>query len=137
VNARRIGVLATLVAAVGVAMVCGIGVHSVIRSAAHPSPSASWTSYSPVPPDELPTGSATHPLRVADGQFEVGTDIPAGKYKTAGSSGANCYYEVDKDLSGSLTGVITNGNTTGPAYATLRAGNYFKVQGCKPWQKVG
>lgn len=87
---------------------------------------------------ETPAGPLT---TVGDGDFEVGVDMAAGKYKTQGpeDEGDSCYYEVH-DESGDFKGIKKNGNLSGPGNVTLKKGDYFKsgqgfTKGCV-WTKV-
>ena len=137
---KKTALFVTLGAMIAIVLVCGLGVHAVMTSTTATSPATTGTWTGPYDPKTgIPTSAtaAPHTLLVADGQYLVGKDIPAGRYHTAGAVGAGCYYEVAKDSSGALTSIVTNGNTVGPHYAMLAAGQLFTSQGCKPWQKVG
>lgn len=82
---------------------------------------------------ELPLATAEH---VPDGMWLVGTDIPAGTYRTMGPAKSvipNCYWERLANASGEFDSIIANGNETGPASVTVLAGEYFAPQGCLPW----
>lgn len=74
---------------------------------------------------------------IADGTYEVGTDVTPGKYKTTGPTtglGAigMCYWErTGKDGS-----IIANNVGKGPDVVTIKAGDgSFKTTGCEPWHK--
>lgn len=102
------------------------------------SASAPATSNSPASPSALsPTTPAGIP---GDGTFAVGSDIKPGTYRTSGAEGStipNCYWERDKDLSGTFDSIITNGNSTGPAIVQISSTDAaFKTSGCQPWTLV-
>lgn len=64
-----------------------------------------------------------------DGVYKVGSDIKAGTYKTSGSTG--CYYAVLNSTD--TTDIATNNNVDGPAFVTVRPGQYFQTQTCADW----
>lgn len=76
---------------------------------------------------------------VTDGTYLVGKDIPAGMYRTLGvlpGSGTQlCIWERAKDDSGSYDSFLDSRSGTGPDRVTLRAGEYFRTDGCKPWTR--
>ena len=66
-----------------------------------------------------------------DGLYEVGEDIPAGKYKTTGKVG--CYYAV---LNSTDTHDIAhNNNIDGAATVTVKKGDYLELSRCAEWRK--
>lgn len=77
---------------------------------------------------------------VPEGMYAVGSDIPAGTYRTAGADPSspipNCYWERLNSTSGEFDAIITNGNETGPKTVTLNAGEWFSSTGCQPWALV-
>lgn len=74
--------------------------------------------------------------QVTDGVYEVGKDAAAGVYRTAGPSGAGCYYAW-KTSTASDADIIDNNIVNGPATVTLRNGQVFESNGCQVWNKVG
>ncbi|SFF52565.1 hypothetical protein SAMN05216251_117139 [Actinacidiphila alni] len=73
-----------------------------------------------------------------DGEYLVGDDIAAGTYRTAGpQDGIPCYWERDKDSSGSFASIIANDTVSGTGRVTLRKGEVFKTERCTTWKKVG
>lgn len=62
------------------------------------------------------------------GHYKVGQDIPAGEYYVKCSS-SNLYVEIASDSSGSLDSIISNLNTNGGVYVTVKDGEYLKVTG--------
>ncbi|MFD0328325.1 hypothetical protein ACFQZC_08960 [Streptacidiphilus monticola] len=74
-----------------------------------------------------------------DGEYLVGEDMKPGTYKTKGPADAaipNCYWERDKDSSGSFSSIIANDNLSGTGRVTVRKGEVFKTNGCQDWVKV-
>jgi len=66
-----------------------------------------------------------------NGVYEVGVDIPAGKYKTSGKVG--CYYAV---LNSSDTFDIANNNIVdGVATVTVKDGDYLELSRCAEWRR--
>ena len=66
-----------------------------------------------------------------DGVYEVGVDIIAGTYKTAGTP--SCYWEK-APLTG--TSIIDNDLPGGPSTVAIEEGILFKSQGCGTWSRV-
>lgn len=70
-----------------------------------------------------------------DGTHQVGTDIPAGTYRTNGQDG--CYWERLRGTGGSFSDIIANDNATGPAIVTIaRTDAAFKSQNCGTWSRL-
>lgn len=63
-----------------------------------------------------------------NGMYKVGKDIKAGEYKVV-SSGGLAYFEVRKNSSGSLEGIVSNDNFEGEKYVTVKDGQYIKLNG--------
>lgn len=76
---------------------------------------------------------------VTDGTYLVGKDIPAGTYRTLGvapdSTTELCIWELAKDDSGGYDAFIDSRSGTGPDRITLKAGQVFRTDGCRPWTK--
>jgi hypothetical protein len=124
-----LGVLSALLAACSTQS----GRASVPASAAT---SAIGASSSPAAPSPSPAPSTPAGIP-GDGTFAVGSDIKAGTYRTPGAATGDCYWERDKDLSGTAEGIIANGNSTGPAIVqVLSSDAAFKTSGCQPWTQV-
>lgn len=67
-----------------------------------------------------------------DGTHVVGKDVPAGTYRTRG--GANCYWARLKSFSGSVSAILANANTSGPAVVTIaRTDKGFESARCGTW----
>lgn len=87
-------------------------------------------------PPAKPAGPATS---FGDGTYEVGKDILPGTYAaTVPTDSFGCYWEREKDLTGSFESIISNGNGTSGAHmkVTIAATDKgFKSQGCGTWAK--
>jgi hypothetical protein len=72
-----------------------------------------------------------------DGDFQVGSDIKPGTYRTTGNSDGMCYWERAKDASGETDSVLANDNVTGTSYVTVKATDkVFKTSDCEDWEAV-
>ncbi|MEU0410229.1 hypothetical protein ABZ307_20745 [Streptomyces griseorubiginosus] len=72
-----------------------------------------------------------------DGDFQVGSDIKPGTYRTVGNSDGMCYWERAKDASGEVDSLLANDNVTGTSYVTVKAGDkLFKSSDCNDWEAV-
>lgn len=71
-----------------------------------------------------------------DGTYLVGSDIQPGTYRSVSNSG--CYWARLSDLSGTLSGIITNNNADGQIVVTIRSGDKaFESTRCSQWLKIG
>jgi hypothetical protein len=72
-----------------------------------------------------------------DGDFQVGSDIKPGTYRTTGNSDGMCYWERAKDASGEMDSVLANDNVTGTSYVTVKpTDKVFKSSDCSDWEAV-
>ncbi|MGW1726308.1 hypothetical protein ACWCQK_25625 [Streptomyces sp. NPDC002306] len=72
-----------------------------------------------------------------DGEFQVGSDVKPGTYRTTGNSDGMCYWERAKDASGELDSLLANDNVSGTSYVTIKATDkLFKSSGCTDWEAV-
>ncbi|MGV9286458.1 hypothetical protein [Streptomyces sp. NPDC003719] len=72
-----------------------------------------------------------------DGDFEVGSDVKPGTYRTTGNTDGMCYWERAKDASGELDSLLANDNVTGTSYVTVQpTDKFFKSNGCGDWEAV-
>ncbi|MFI6107339.1 hypothetical protein [Streptomyces sp. NPDC051310] len=90
---------------------------------------------------QQPAGQQEQPKKAAaiegDGDFEVGTDVKPGLYRTSGNEDGLCYWERAKDASGETDSILANDNVTGTSYVTIKAGDkIFKTSDCKDWEAV-
>jgi hypothetical protein len=101
-----------------------------------PQQRAPTTAVAPAPTPTPPGGAATS---IRDGTYEVGKDIAAGRYKTAGpptnATIRNCRWQSAKDDSGELRSIISSGDTQGPGSVTVKAGEFFQTSGGCTWTK--
>ncbi|MFJ3672321.1 hypothetical protein ACIPSE_38280 [Streptomyces sp. NPDC090106] len=73
-----------------------------------------------------------------DGEFQVGTDVKPGTYRTTGNTDGMCYWERAKDASGEMDSLLANDNVTGTSYVTVKATDkLFKSSDCNDWEAVG
>ncbi|MFF9022325.1 hypothetical protein [Streptomyces eurythermus] len=72
-----------------------------------------------------------------DGDYQVGTDIKPGTYRTTGNTDDTCYWERAKDASGGPDSILANDNVTGTSYVTIKATDkVFRTDGCADWEAV-
>ena len=72
-----------------------------------------------------------------DGDFQVGSDVKPGTYRTTGNSDGMCYWERAKDAKGEMDSILANDNVSGTSYVTIKATDkLFKSSGCKDWKAV-
>ena len=73
-----------------------------------------------------------------DGDFQVGSDIKPGTYRTTGNTDDMCYWERAKDASGEMDSLLANDNVSGTGYVTVKATDkLFTSSGCNDWEAVG
>jgi hypothetical protein len=84
---------------------------------------------------DVPVTPAPTFVTFTDGNYQVGSDIQPGTYRTrTGSPG--CYYERLKGFSGTLGDILANNNTDNPAIITiLPTDKGFNSQNCGTWTK--
>lgn len=70
---------------------------------------------------------------IGDGLFQVGADIKAGRYHTAGAA-SGCYWA--KLRSSDTSNIADNSNSPGPQTIVIDSA-YFQSTGCGTWTKVG
>lgn len=72
-----------------------------------------------------------------DGDFQVGSDVKPGTYRTTGNTDGMCYWERAKDSSGEVDSLLANDNVTGTSYVTVKATDkLFSSSGCADWEAV-
>lgn len=87
-----------------------------------------------------PSGPVT---TFTEGTYEVGVDVEAGKYKTAGPSEpgdlwTGCYYARLSGTDGELGSILANENFEGQNTVTIKSSDVaFEANGDCVWQKVG
>ncbi|CAL9468229.1 hypothetical protein [Streptomyces sp. enrichment culture] len=71
------------------------------------------------------------------GEYQVGSDIRPGTYRSTGNSDGLCYWERAKDASGEVDSLLANDNVTGTAYVTLKpTDKLFTSSDCADWEAV-
>ncbi|MFI6357423.1 hypothetical protein ACIBJF_33410 [Streptomyces sp. NPDC050743] len=72
-----------------------------------------------------------------DGEYQVGSDVKPGTYRTTGNSDDMCYWERAKDAKGEMDSLLANDNVTGTSYVTVKpTDKIFKSSGCEDWEAV-
>ncbi|MGV4984161.1 hypothetical protein ACVB8X_15655 [Streptomyces sp. NRAIS4] len=72
-----------------------------------------------------------------DGEYQVGSDVKPGTYRTSGNTDDMCYWERAKDAKGETNSLLANDNVTGTSYVTVKpTDKIFKSNGCKDWEAV-
>lgn len=66
-----------------------------------------------------------------DGLYRVGSDIPAGTYRTPG--GDSCYFAILNSTDSN--DISDNNNFSGPEIVTLNQGKYFDAEGGCTWAR--
>lgn len=111
---------------------------SPVPSQTAPVASAPPVSSAPAAP-VVPSAPAGPVTEVEDGTYQVGTDMVAGRYKTAGPPAGSampmCYFARSKDDSGELGSIIANDIAQGPSSVTVKAGEFVKLSGGCTWTK--
>ncbi|MFI0812877.1 hypothetical protein [Streptomyces echinatus] len=72
-----------------------------------------------------------------DGEYQVGSDVRPGTYRTVGNTDGMCYWERAKDASGEMDSLLANDNVNGTSYVTVKATDkVFKSNDCEDWEAV-
>jgi hypothetical protein len=132
-------IITAIAGAVIVLACCGGGaaLFSGMGAPDNPTPTPVATT---VPVNSEPSAlKPTQAKSVKDGEWLVGTDVPAGRYQSSGPSGDfMCYWQLTTEP-GAQPGektFLTNDSPPGHAYVTLRKGQYFQTSHCGPWTLV-
>jgi len=142
---------AILAALAGMALLCAIPAFHASLNGNH----STRTTVTPVAPTSLgaPAASDTGPrtmgtppsgskiLITRDGTYLVGSDIPAGQYRTVvpGDS-IGCYWARLRNTSGQFDAIIANGiaERGEQTIITISAGDKaFSTRGCGRWEAIG
>ena len=94
--------------------------------------------------DYLPTASSpalptTTNGGITDGTYVIGTDMPAGTYRTAGPANGlgACVWQRLANTSGDFNAAIAQNVTAGPDVVTVApTDKAFTTTGCQSWSKV-
>jgi hypothetical protein len=145
-------VAAVLAACLGVAVAANDAAESPPALAAATSPAATtspnpngWQadSVSPsaapastqVSPSARPVAPAWKPASVGDGVWTVGTDMPAGTYRSTGVS-SMCYWEITKTGSNGSDIIANDLPSGGHPQVTLKRGQDFGTNDCGTWVQL-
>ncbi|MET9733096.1 hypothetical protein ABZZ79_21355 [Streptomyces sp. NPDC006458] len=72
-----------------------------------------------------------------DGDYQVGSDIEPGTYRSTGNTDAMCYWESAKDASGEMDSLLANDNVSGTGYVTVKpTDKLFTSSDCGDWEAV-
>ncbi|MEV0176515.1 hypothetical protein AB0I00_36080 [Streptomyces sp. NPDC050803] len=72
-----------------------------------------------------------------DGDFQVGSDVKPGTYRSTGNTDGLCYWERAKDSSGEMDSLLANDNVVGTSYVTVKATDkLFTSSDCNDWEAV-
>ncbi|HET9256615.1 MAG TPA: hypothetical protein VFO16_15645 [Pseudonocardiaceae bacterium] len=131
--------IALFVLIVGVAFSYPKGTHPSNPFPSNPATQRAAEAATPEPTESpKPAGPATS---FGDGVFIVGTDIVAGKYKSAGpkpGGDGKCVWFRRKDTTGDRGTIIARNISRGPQTVTIsRTDGAFESFGCQDWRKVG
>lgn len=100
------------------------------------TPAAPAVPAAPAAPAPAASGPAS---TVSDGKYQVGTDMAAGRYKTAGPSGSGaldmCYVARNRNDSGEFGAIIANQLVQGPSSVTVKKGEFAEFSGGCTWTK--
>ncbi len=127
-----------VVVAIGAAMGGGGGEDTKTPEAKSSAPADAGSKGSG---DKAPESKAPEKPKAAtvdgDGDFEVGSDVKPGLYRSTGNKDAECYWERAKDASGEVDSILANDNVTGTAYVEIKASDkLFKSTSCGTWEAV-
>jgi hypothetical protein len=79
---------------------------------------------------------AEHGKTFGDGVWIMPDEMPFGTYRAPG--GNNCYYEVLRNFSGNLSGIITNDVSVKNPIVTISSNAAgFSTDGCGEWTRIG
>jgi hypothetical protein len=99
---------------------------TVATSSVTTPPAPPTTQAAPPPPPPKPT--------IREGTWTVGTDFPAGTYRTIGA-GSACYWKITKSGSND-SDIVNNHIGGGNLTVTLSSGQDFTTERCGTWTKV-
>lgn len=130
-----------------VVALCGFGTligGTIAASNADPSPPAriatTAESTAPVSRTESPVSESTAPksptvVTIQDGTWTIGTDKPAGVYRSSGPE-EFCYWAILKTGSNGNDIIANDLPRGGHPQVTLKKGQDFETDNCGTWTKV-
>lgn len=133
---RLVFLFLAVVAVVGVCTY-GLGMAVVMGSGTVSSPAVA-PSVSPDPePLGDPAAITEKPKGIGEGTYEVGPDVSPGKYRTAGAEPSVlqlCSWTIRAANGEPVDFGVIDGEDE-PANVTLKKGQEFQTNGCKPWMR--
>lgn len=131
----------TVLSAIGL-VICVVWA-AAFGSAAESLPAAPTSpSFTSLPTAQTGAGTTVPALpdgSYGDGMYEVGAELPAGTYKTAGPSSdsalASCYWAKYSDATGSFEALTSNDIVEGRSTVTIKPGGYMEFSGGCSWTK--
>lgn len=101
-------------------------------------PAGATTSTTTETTAEAPVKAVGPATTMESGVYQVGVDVAAGQYKTAGPEGGiGCYWARLKNDSGAFEAIISNGNLEGQGSVTVNDGEFVELSGDCIWNRVG
>jgi hypothetical protein len=99
------------------------------------SPAAA-ESTAPVAASSKASPAAPKPVSIEQGTWTVGTDVPAGTYRSSGAS-AGCYWAITKTGTNGETIIANDLPSGGRPQVTLKVGQDFQTsEECGAWSKI-
>lgn len=111
---------------------------TVTEEAPDPEPQPTETVTVTAKPKAEPKADTGPSAELAEGTYEVGKDVKAGRYKTTvPDDSMNCYWARLKDDSGDFDAIIANDNASPGARVsvTIKNGEFFENNGCGDWAR--
>jgi hypothetical protein len=123
---------------IGIIAAAASGTSGTPTTASSPSPVVVYITQ---PGAAVPTTAATTtkpaPLHIDDGVWTVGTDLPAGRYRTTANVSSGCYWSITKSGTNGETIIANDIPGGGRPSVTVKIGQDFTSQDCGTWAKVG
>lgn len=138
-----VGVVSLVCLGFGSMVGCAVGMGIASAPPPEESPAAAASTTKPpktkqrTEPSEPGPATTTSkpPSTFGEGTHRVPQDVKPGTYKTTGGDG--CYWARLRNLSGSFSAILANGNPQGPATVTISKGDKgFETHSCEDWKKV-
>jgi hypothetical protein len=102
------------------------------------NPVAAGTTPAPAPTTHTTTTKPPPPApTIEDGTWTVGTDMPAGKYRTTAPVDSQCYWGIYKSGTNKADIIANDIPGGGRPTVTVKVGEDFESSDCGTWQKIG
>ena len=141
-----VAVLGVLALCVGGTVIIGLATDNAEKAAGTPAVTTTagaqpavvaTTPAAPAPTTKPAPPPPPAPPSVEDGVWTVGTDMPAGRYRTTANVQSGCYWAITKTGTNGQD-IIANGLPSGGRPSvTLKVGQDFETQDCGKWSKIG